>query len=263
MLLPTLPATAPSGSSSGVLGVPGTPPPGSPGGPLAMLASVPSRATGAVEKPGELAPPRWIETAGAAIVQILASREDPSTTTTRWTVAGLGFVVDARGYVLTHYGVVRDARALVALLADGRRFTVTRVWRDDLAGVAVLRIEGRELPVLSLGESRSVRVGDAAVIVGWPTSGPGRGSSSATIAATGAPAGGDLAIDPPVGAEYAGSPLVNARGQVIGIASAETHGPNGGLTGGHAIPIDRARGTLEQAWATAPPRSVAPPSSYQ
>jgi S1-C subfamily serine protease len=191
-------------------------------------------------------------------VRILASRADASTTTTRWTVTGLGFLVDARGYVLTHYDVVRDAKGLVALLADGRRFTVTRVWWNESARVAVLKIEGQELSALALGVSGSVRVGDAAVIVGWPAS--GQGFASAAVSATGAATGGDLVFNVPVGTENVGGPVVNAQGQVVGIASSGARGGDWNLTGGYAIPIDRAKGMLEHAGLVVAPRSAAPSS---
>ena len=164
---------------------------------------------------------------------------------------GLGFLVDGRGFVLTHYDVVRDGKGLEVALADGRTFAVKQVWRDSLAGIAVLRIEGRDLPALLLGDSEGIRVGEATVAVGWPTAAAAP-PVSATIRATGAATGGNLAIDAPIPTESVGGPLINARGQVIGITSADAHVTDGSPRG-FAIPIDRAKSMLREAQASAAP----------
>jgi serine protease Do len=164
---------------------------------------------------------------------------------------GLGFLVDARGYVLTHSDVIRDGKGLEATLADGRTFAVKQVWRDPLAGIAILRIDGRDLPALPLGDSNGLRVGDAAAIVGWPAA-SAPPAVSATIRATGAATGGNLAIDAPIQAENVGGPLLNARGQVVGIASADAHFMDGSSRG-FAVPIDRAKSMLREAQASAAP----------
>ena len=163
---------------------------------------------------------------------------------------GLGFLVDGRGYVLTHVDVIRDGKGLEAALADGRTFAVKQVWRDSLTGVAILRIDGRDLPTLPLGESTGLRVGDATALVGWPTA-SAPPAVSATIRATGSAAGGNLTIDALIPAEDVGSPLINARGQVVGIASADARFMDGGSRG-TAVPIDRAKPMLRQAQASAP-----------
>jgi serine protease Do len=164
---------------------------------------------------------------------------------------GLGFLVDARGYVLTHSDVIRDGKGLEAALPDGRTFAVKQVWRDPLAGIAILRIDGRDLPALPLGDSNGLRVGDAAAIVGWPAA-SAPPPVSATIRATGAATGGNLAIDAPIQAENVGGPLLNARGQVVGIASADAHFMDGSSRG-FAVPIDRAKSMLREAQASAAP----------
>jgi serine protease Do len=164
---------------------------------------------------------------------------------------GLGFLVDERGYVLTHSDVIRDGKGLEAVLADGRTFAVKQVWRDTLAGVAVLRIDGRGLPALPLGDSNALHVGEPAAVVGWPAASASP-PVSATIRATGAATGGNLAIDAPIQAENVGGPLINARGQVVGIASADAHYMDGSSRG-FAVPIDRAKSMLREAQASAAP----------
>ena len=177
----------------------------------------------------------------------------PTTRRATWraATAGAGFLVDARGYVLTHDHLIRDAKRLRVALADGRNLPVTRVWRDHLAGVAVLKIEGAAgigLTALTLGDSGRLRVGDAAILVGPTPAHPAGGR--ATIQATGIATGGNLALDAPIAAEHAGSPLLDVRGQVVGIATSDGRVPDGTPEGGSAIPIDRAKPMLRQAQST-------------
>ena len=148
-------------------------------------------------------------------------------------------MVDRRGFVLTQDQLVRDAKELVVALAGGRKAPVKQVWRDPLAGVAVLKIDDSGLTALPLGDSSGLRVGDAALVLGWSPAGAPP-SVRATIRATGSATGGNLVIDAPISTEYVGSPLVDQRGQVVGMAIAE----------GFAIPIDRARATLRRAQST-------------
>ncbi len=198
------------------------------------------------------------ESAAPAMVRILAapgqaSRPASATSGPPAAPRGLGFLVDGRGYVLTHVDVIRDGRGLEVELADGRTFLVKQVWRDSVAGIAVLWIDGRDLPALALGESTGLRVGDATALVGWPT--PSASPAvSATIRATGSLTGGNLAIDALIPPAAVGGPLINARGQVVGIASADARFMDGGSLG-TAVPIDRAKSVLRQAQASAPARS--------
>jgi S1-C subfamily serine protease len=238
--------TAPSDSPSG-LGIRGAPPPGSLGGPLVALAS--ARSGGPLVGRGSdagapdlgrgapLTAPRAVDTAGRAVVRIVPNPPDGKTSP---AADGFGFLVDARGYVLTHDHLVRNAKNLKVVLADGRSLPVKQVWRDQLAGVAVLKVDGSRLPAVPLGESSALRVGDHALLVGWTTAAQPL-TARATIRATGSATGGNLSIDAPVSAEYAGGPLVDLQGQVVGIATSD------GQISGSAIPIDRAKSMLRQA----------------
>jgi S1-C subfamily serine protease len=200
-----------------------------------------------------------VDEAGPAIVRILGGPADAGRPA---TPRGLGFLVDQRGYVLTHSDVIRDAKVLQVVLADGRTLPVKQVWRDELAGVAVLRIDGRDLPTLALGGSGGLRVGDPAVVVGRAIA-SSEPPVSATIRATGAATGGNLAIDAPIATAYVGSPLIDARGQVVGIASTDAHSMNGSAPGGFAVPIDRAKALLRQAQAQSSVAQVPPPPSFE
>ena len=171
-----------------------------------------------------------------------------------WSPGGSGFLVDGQGYVLTSDRLVGDTKGLQVTLADGRTLPVKQVWRDQLAGVAVLKIDGTGLPALPLGESGEVRVGDAAIVVGGPAAAVSQ-SGRATVRATGSATGGNLAIDAPIASEYAGIPLIDARGRVVGIASGEVSFTGDNSRGGFAVPIDRAKPLLRRAQASLAPES--------
>lgn len=230
-------------------GVPGAPPAGSPGGPLVALAAVsdgaPPGGRTARRLPGEMTgpralPPHLVAAAGGATVRLVATRAGSAAV----TEVGFGVLVDARGYVVIPERLLGDSRVLHVRLADGRLLPVERVWRDPLAGAAVLKIAGTRLPALVMGDSSDLRVGDPATLVGWavavypPT-------IEARIRATGAATGGSVAIDVPVSSDRIGSPLVDGRGRIVAIV---TTGESS--AGGAAIPIDRVKPMLRQAMAS-------------
>src|SRR5262249_51321283 len=95
--------------------------------------------------------------------------------------------------------------------------------------------------------SGALRVGDAAIIVGWPSGPQPPSSARASIRATGSATGGNLALDAPVAAESVGSPLIDLRGQVVGIATTDAQATDDRSRAGFAIPIDRAKAMLRQA----------------
>ena len=158
--------------------------------------------------------------------------------------------------MLTRDDLVRDAKTVEIALSDGRKVPVKQVWHDQLTGVAVLKIDGRGLTALPLGDSSALRVGDAAVVVGWPSAAPLR---QARIRATGSATGGNLAIDAPISMDSDGGPLIDLHGQVVGIAVVEGGGAESSSRNGSAIPIDRAKALLRQALLPAAAQSQSPP----
>jgi serine protease Do len=176
--------------------------------------------------------------------------------------SGSGFIVSADGYVMTNTHVVEGADKVTVQLLDRRSFTAKVIGTDPLTDVAVLKIDARGLQPASLGVSASARVGEWVLAVGNPlgdnltftvTSGiisaKGRGqlnlpnrtqSSIQDFIQT------DAAINP----GNSGGPLLNVRGEVIGINSAiaSTTGFYSGY--GFAIPIDLARQVMSQLIST-------------
>ena len=167
--------------------------------------------------------------------------------------SGSGFIVDAQGYVLTNNHVVRDAEDITVTLNDKRTFKAKVVGTDPETDVAVIKIEGDKLPVVPLGDSEKIRVGDWAIAIGNPL-GQLRGSVTVgIISATGrsnlnifggTPGFQDfIQTDASINFGNSGGPLCNIRGEAIGINTAIN--PSGqGI--GFAIPINLAKHVADQ-----------------
>lgn len=187
--------------------------------------------------------------------------------------AGSGFLVSSDGYILTNNHVVEDADAITVQLEDRRSFEATLVGGDPTTDVAVIKVEGNDLPTLSLGDSDGARVGEWVLAVGNPgfrsVGGPTSFNHTVTagiVSFKGRPLGiigNELRNDPEseAAAQYAiedfiqtdavinpgnsGGPMVNLDGQVIGINSAIAS-QSGYYQGyGFAIPISLARRVME------------------
>ena len=178
--------------------------------------------------------------------------------------SGSGFIVSADGYILTNNHVVADADRVTVKLLDNREFTARVVGRDPATDVAVIKIDADHLPTAVLGNSDATRVGEWALAIGNPL-GFQFTVTAGIISAKGRALQGLVDADQPQ-AQYAiqdfiqtdaainpgnsGGPLVNIRGEVVGINSAiasET-----GLYSGYgfAIPIDLARRVMNDLIAT-------------
>lgn len=166
--------------------------------------------------------------------------------------AGSGFVVDAeRGLVVTNQHVVAHARAIAVGIGD-RQVEAELLGSDPLTDIAVLRIPARGLKALPLGESAKAHVGDYVVAIGNPFE-VGQTVTAGIISAVRAPSAGGppyVQTDAPINPGNSGGPLINMRGEVIGINSAII-GPSGGNVGiGLAVPSDVARRVVESIAGT-------------
>jgi serine protease Do len=143
---------------------------------------------------------------------------------------GSGFVVDARGFVLTNWHVVDGAEQIKVTFADERAFTARLVGADPYSDLAVLKVDGgRKLPVLRLGLSARLRVGEPVIAIGsplWIEGGPTvtTGVVSAlgrSIEEPGLPMLHNLIqTDAAINPGNSGGPLLNRAGEVIGINTA-------------------------------------------
>ena len=184
---------------------------------------------------------------------------------------GSGFITRADGIVITNAHVVVGATRISVGLSDGTTFPARLLGADTLNDLAVLKIEGRALPVVKLGNSSDLMVGEWAIAIGNPFGFVlGNSEPSVTagvISATGrnlaVPAEGPgiyvdmIQTDASINPGNSGGPLVNAVGEVIGVNSS-IYSPSGGSVGlGFAIPINRvkrvtedllAHGTIRRPW---------------
>ena len=175
--------------------------------------------------------------------------------------AGSGFIISPDGYIVTNAHVVKGADKLDVRLFDGRRYDAKVVGQDAATDVAVLKIDGRDLPAVAFGNSDSSQVGDWVLAIGNPmgealtftvTSGivsaKGRPLPDLTTSRYGIQdfIQTDAAINP----GNSGGPLVNASGQVIGI-NAAIASQTGSYEGyGFAVPINLAHPVIEELIAT-------------
>ena len=162
-----------------------------------------------------------------------------------------GFIFDRDGYILTNNHVVRGADEIEVTLADGREFTAEIVGQDPSTDIAVIKIEGDELPYVRLGDSDATKVGSWAIAIGNPLSLEGTvtvgvvsalGRANLNISG-GAPVYQDfIQTDASINFGNSGGPLCNIRGEVIGV-NAATNVSAEGI--GFAIPINLAREVAE------------------
>ncbi|MEO3811622.1 trypsin-like peptidase domain-containing protein [Sphaerisporangium sp. B11E5] len=166
---------------------------------------------------------------------------------------GSGFVIDTAGHILTNAHVVAGGSEVTAVLHDGRRVTARVVGAEDDDDLAVLAVDG--VPGLGpavLGRSGDVAVGDQVLAVGSPLGLSGTvtaGIVSAVDRVVPLSNGRLRAVqtDASINPGNSGGPLVNARGEVIGVNTAILSRRGGGSTGiGFAIPIDRAASVAER-----------------
>ena len=174
--------------------------------------------------------------------------------------SGSGFLISADGYIVTNNHVVADADQIDVILSDNRQLRARLVGRDPLTDIAVIKIDGERFPAVRLGRSEGVRIGEWVLAIGNPldlgttvTSGivSAQGRSLNNLIGSNAGANGRWAIedfiqtDAPINPGNSGGPLVNLRGEVVGVNSAIAS-PTGLYAGyGFAVPIDLARKVAE------------------
>ena len=168
--------------------------------------------------------------------------------------SGSGFIVSKDGYILTNNHVVADADKVTVTLLDKRSFTAKVIGRDPTTDVAVIKVEASDLPAVALGDDNVARVGQWVVAIGNPL-GLDFTVTAGIISAKGRPLPGlldsryaitdyiqtDAAINP----GNSGGPLVNIRGEVIGINSAIASQTGMYAGYGFAIPVSLAKQVME------------------
>jgi serine protease Do len=164
---------------------------------------------------------------------------------------GSGVIIKPSGVILTNNHVVAGADKVVVELADGREFEATKIQTDELTDLAVVRIEANEpLPAAVLGDSTNVEIGDWVLAIGNPfnmehtvsagiISGTGRSLRAAERAEF-------LQTDAAINPGNSGGPLVNLRGEVVGINTAIASLTGGYQGVGFAVPITLAKRVADE-----------------
>ena len=167
---------------------------------------------------------------------------------------GSGFIVSADGIVLTNAHVVKDANEVTVKLTDRREFRAKVLGSDAKTDVAVLKIEAKNLPVVTLGNTKDLRVGEWVLAIGSPF-GFENTVTAGVVSAKGRSLPDDSSVpfiqtDVAVNPGNSGGPLFNGRGEVVGINS-QIYSQSGGYQGvSFAIPIDVATRVKSQIVAT-------------
>jgi len=219
----------------------------------AVVAAV-TRAESRTHDAGSSLVPRIVARALPAVVSITTRQIDYDQFNQPASTRGLGsgFLLDRSGHVLTNNHVVEGAEEIKVALTDGRVFRGAMVGADRFNDLAVLKIEGRDLPSLRLGASSKLAVGETVVAIGsplWIEGGPtvtagvvsalGRSMEQPGLPMLHNLIQTDAAINP----GNSGGPLLNLRGEVVGINTAV-------IASAHGIGFAIATSTIKPIVAT-------------
>ena len=169
---------------------------------------------------------------------------------------GTGFIISADGYVLTNHHVVEGADTVRIKLSDRREFTAKVIGSDEQSDVALLKIAATGLPTLRIGDSKALKSGQWVVAIGSPF-GLDHSVTAGIVSAVGRanPYANQryvpfIQTDVAINRGNSGGPLLDTRGQVVGINS-QIFSNSGGYMGvSFAIPIDVAMNAVQQLKAT-------------
>src|SRR5471032_2697753 len=154
---------------------------------------------------------------------------------------GAGFIIGADGYILSNAHVIEDADTITVTLSDQREFDAKVIGVDTRTDIALLKIDGKGLPQASIGSSAKARVGEWVFAIGSPFD-LDHTVTAGIISAKARETGDFLPLiqtDVAVNPGNSGGPLINMRGEVVGINS-QIYSQSGYMGISFAIPIDEA-----------------------
>ncbi len=163
---------------------------------------------------------------------------------------GSGFIVSNDGYILTNAHVVAGVEEVTVKLTDKRKFTAKVIGYDARSDIAVIKINAKNLPVVTIGDPDKLRVGEAVVAIGSPF-GFENSVTSGIVSAKGRSLPSEsyvpfIQTDVAVNPGNSGGPLFNLRGEVVGVNS-QIYSRSGGYQGvSFSIPIDLAMEVADQ-----------------
>lgn len=165
---------------------------------------------------------------------------------------GSGFILTADGYIMTNAHVVEGADQVLVTLTDKREFPAKIIGADKRSDVAVVKIEATGLPAIKVGDASRLRAGEWVMAIGSPF-GLENTVTAGIVSAKQRDTGGDLQLiqtDVAINPGNSGGPLINMRGEVVGINS-QIYSRSGGYMGiSFAIPMDEAVRVSDQLRST-------------
>ncbi|MEM6746092.1 MAG: trypsin-like peptidase domain-containing protein [Pseudomonadota bacterium] len=187
-----------------------------------------------------------------SVVNVSAVAVGPGSAASEPVALGSGFVIDARGLVVTNNHVIENARNVVVIFDDGSQYSVELLGRDVETDLALLRIlDGdRRFPALEFGDSDGARVGDWVLAIGNPF-GLGSSVSAGIISGQSRDIGAGLydqfiQTDAAINRGNSGGPLFDRRGKVIGVNTVIFSQTGGSVGVGFAIPSVLAEDVVDQ-----------------
>ncbi len=163
---------------------------------------------------------------------------------------GSGFIINTNGYIVTNNHVVDGATQVQVKLSDGRELPAKVIGRDSKTDIALLKVEASGLTVIPLGDSSASQVGEPVMAIGNPF-GLEQTVTTGIVSATGRAIGAGpyddfIQTDASINPGNSGGPLINARGQAIGINTAIFSQSGGSVGIGFAIPVSLAKNVVTQ-----------------
>lgn len=169
----------------------------------------------------------------------------------RQSSLGSGFIIDRDGTILTNYHVVDGADKITVTLSDGQSYTAKVLGKDQKTDIAIIKIDARrDFPTVSLGDSDQLQVGEWVMAIGNPF-GLDHTVTSGIVSAKGRHIGNGpyddfIQTDASINPGNSGGPLINMRGEVVGINTAIFSQTGGNIGIGFAIPANLVKDLLPQ-----------------
>jgi len=201
-------------------------------------------------EPAAVSAPNWVALANQlkpAVVNVSTKGGRPSR---GMRSLGSGFVINTDGHVVTNNHVVDGASEVRVKLSDGRQLAARVVGRDQRTDLALLKVDASNLTAIALGDSSTLAVGEPVMAIGNPF-GLEQTVTTGIVSATGrvigeGPYDDFIQTDASINPGNSGGPLINARGQVVGINTAMLSQTGGSVGIGFAIPVNLAKPVISQ-----------------
>jgi len=172
----------------------------------------------------------------------------------RFSAQGAGFFINSEGYIITNNHIVENARKITVFTIEGEDYTAKIIGTDAKSDLALIKVDSKNLPFAELGDSAKLRVGEWVLAIGNPF-GMEHTVTAGIVSAKGRQLAGSLNVpeyqdfiqtDAAINRGNSGGPLVNMKGEVVGITS-NILTPTGGNIGiGFAIPSNLAKKIVKQ-----------------